>query len=616
MDQAHLAVRMEGVFARHADRDATRVLDGEDWKTRTYAQLGADVRTLARHLIDQGIAEGDRVALFSANRPEWSITDLALLSIRAVVVPLYPTSTPDQIRHILADSGVVFAFVETADLQQRVAEVWPDLPLLRGSWTFTDVGDSDARVRPLADILDEDPSEASDHEVRARLERAAGDDIASIIYTSGTTGEPRGAVLTHRGFTFELDSLDAFFTLTPEDSSLCFLPLSHALERAWTFKVLMTGCLNTYVPNPATVADMLVLARPTMIVSVPRLYEKVYSTVRAKVASSPAKQRIFDRAMRVGAACQQAYLRGEQPSAWLRAQLKVADRLVFRAIREALGGPKTVMACGGAPLRREIEEFFSAAGMLLCQGYGLTEASPLITFNAPAAFRFGTCGRVLHGGELAISDAGEVLFRGPNVMVEYWRNPEATAATIDADGWLHTGDVGHLDPDGYLVITDRIKDIIVTSGGKNIAPAPIEGLILADPLFEHAVLLGDNRPYVTLLVRPSLPALEELASHLHIKVPDPRELLTSPAILAEVRHRVAALTEKLPKQEQIKDLRLLLEDFTLDNGLLTPTLKVKRRQVEERFAALIEDMYARVSEVRHKRSGSEAGPRSGSDAGS
>ncbi|MFP5415305.1 MAG: AMP-dependent synthetase/ligase [Actinomycetes bacterium] len=601
MDHAHLAVRMAETFARHPGRPATRIKRDGGWQVRTFAQLQADVATLAAHLIDEGVQPGDRVLLLSNNRPEWSVADLALLSVRAVPVPVYPTSTPAQVRHIAADSGAVLAFVEDAGLLARLAPVWGELPALRGVWTFDPVSSDDPRVRPLTDALAAPPNPDAAAAARARLAEASGEDLASIIYTSGTTGEPRGAMLTHQGFTFELDSLDAFFAITPDDHSLCFLPLSHALERAWTFKVLMAGCQNTYVADARTVADALVEARPTMFVSVPRLYEKVFTTVHQKVASSPAKKKIFAWAMHVGAASQHAYRKGRLPSPLLRAQLPVADRLVFAAIRDALGGPKTVMACGGAPLRKEIEEFFSAAGMLLCQGYGLTEASPLVSFNSPGGFKFGTAGRVLKGGELKIADEGEICFRGPNVMAGYWNNPEATAAAIDAEGWLHTGDVGYVDTDGYLVITDRIKDIIVTSGGKNIAPAPIEGSILSDPLFEHAVVLGNNRPYVTLLVRPSLPALEDLAAQLQVKFADVAELATSPKVVEEIRRRVERLTEHLPSQERIKDLRVMLEEFSMDNGLLTPTLKVKRRQVEERFATLIEDMYARVNEFRGRR---------------
>jgi len=252
-----------------------------------------------------------------------------------------------------------------------------------------------------------------------------------------------------------------------------------------------------------------------------------------------------------------------------------------------------VMACGGAPLRKEICEFFSAAGLLLCEGYGLTEASPLVSFNAPDGFLFGSCGRVVPGGEIRIAEEGEICYRGPNVMAGYWKSTEATAATIK-DGWLHTGDVGYVDRDGYLVITDRIKDLIVTSTGKNIAPAPIEGMVLADPLFEYAVLLGDNRPYLTLLVAPSPPSLEEMAKQLHLAWSNREELFNHPAILDELRKRVAALTAKLPSHEQIRDIRVAIEEFSMDNGLLTPTLKVKRKEVEKRFAELIEGMYSSV----------------------
>ncbi len=599
MDTDHLAVRFAQTALAHASRPATRIKDGDGWAVRTYRQLAQRVSLLAAHLIDAGIEAGDRVLLLANNRPEWSHIDLALLSIRAVPVPVYPTSTPEQIRHIAADSGAVFAVIENGRLLARFEQVWDEVPAVRGVWTFEPTSGDDDRVRLLADVV-RSASAAGPDALDARLAEASADDLASIIYTSGTTGEPRGAAIRHRGFALELDSLDAFFTITEQDSSLAFLPLSHALERAWTFKVLTAGALNTYVADPRTVAEMLVEARPSMFVSVPRLYEKVFTTVHERVAGSPAKQRIFRWAMHVGGACQHAYRKGRRPNAALRAQLPLADKLVFSSIRDALGGPKSVMACGGAPVRKEIEEFFSAAGMLLSTGYGLTEASPLVSFNSPGGFKFGTVGRVIECGEIKIADEGEICFRGPNVMAGYWNDPEATASAIDADGWLHTGDVGYVDTDGYLVITDRLKDIIVTSGGKNIAPAPIEGMILADPLFEHAVVLGNNRPFVTLLVRPSLPHMEEIAAQLQLKFADAAELANAPEILDEIRRRVDQLTEKLPSQDRIKDLRVMLEEFTMDNGLLTPTLKVRRRQVEERFAALIEDMYAKLAEAKDR----------------
>ena len=405
-------------------------------------------------------------------------------------------------------------------------------------------------------------------------------------------------MLTHRGFTHQVDVLSRFFDITPLDHSLCFLPLSHALERAWTYVVLWNGCMNTYVPNARQVAEFMALVRPTMMVSVPKLFETVVSTAKGKVAGDPVKQKIFDWSLRVGGQMQRANRKGKVPSVYWRAQLPLADKLVLSNVREAMGGPKKVLAAGGAPLRKEVEEFFSACGILICQGYGLTEAAPLVTFNAPDAFKFGTTGRVMPGGQLRIGAEGEIFYKGPNLMDGYWNHPEATAACIDEGGWLHTGDVGYVDTDGFLVITDRLKDIIVTLGGKNVSPQPIEGMLLADPLIEYAVLLGDNRPFLTLLVKPSLPQLADLADKLHINYSDHGELLNHPEIVEAVRERIQTLTAKLPSHEQIRDLRVLLEDFTMENGLLTPTLKVKRREVEKRFAQVIDDMYARIQERR------------------
>jgi len=595
MDSGHLAVMFFAAAARHGGRVATRIRRGDGWTTQTYAELGERARRLAGRLAELGVQPGDRVAIFSANRPEWTLADLACLSARAISVPLYPTSTPEQARHILRDSGTTIAFVAGAVEAERIAAVWSDLPDLRRLISFDEPVAGDERVAGLAAEMALAPSDPG--EVDRRLGEASADDLASLIYTSGTTGDPKGVMLTNRGFTYQVEVLNQFFDITPDDHSLCFLPLSHALERAWTFTVLANGCMNTYVPDARTVAEAMVQAQPTMLVSVPRLYEKVFVAAHEKVAHSPAKKAVFAWALRVGGRNQHAYRKGRTPAPWWRAQLALADRLVLGSVRAAMGGPKTVMACGGAPLRKEIEEFFSSCGLLLLQGYGLTEASPLVSFPSPEAFKFGTVGRVVPGGEVRIGADGEILYRGPNLMTGYWNNPEATDAAI-RDGWLHTGDVGYVDTDGFLVITDRIKDLIITSTGKNIAPAPIEGLLLADPLFEYAVLLGDNRPYLTLLVAPSFPQLEGLAKQLQVSWSHRDELLSNPAIVAEIRRRVQELTSRLAKHEQIRDLRVLLEEFTQESGLITPTLKVKRREVEQRFGHLIEEMYARVRPPR------------------
>ena len=593
MNRQHLADFLGGAAERYPDSIATRVRVGDGWRTQTFSEFAANARRVAAGLIDSGIEVGDRVALFAANCPEWSEVDFGCVLARAISVPLYSTSSPEQIRHILSDSGSKMIVVGGQSEAERVLEVTDDLPGL-GSIVIIEPyeGMPDSFVR-LSDL-----GTGSDADVDARTAGASGEELLTLIYTSGTTGDPKGVMLTHQGMLSQVGSVQELFEVTPDDHSLCFLPLSHAFERAWTYLVLGNGCMNTYVANARTVADQMVWAQPTLMVSVPRLYETVFKTAHAKVASSALKRAIFTWAFRVGGRLQRAYRKGKTPSAFWRAQLPLAEALVFKNIRAAMGGKKKVLACGGAPLRQEIEEFFSAAGLLICQGYGLTEASPLVSFNSPGGFKFGTTGRIMPGGQVRIGEHGEILYRGPNVMAGYWNNPEASAQAIQ-DGWLHTGDAGYVDTDGYLVITDRIKDIIITSGGKNVAPQPIEGLVLADPLFEHAVLLGDNRPCLTLLVRPSFPALEELAAKMQWPGGLP-EWLEHPDFLREVRRRVTDLTAKLPSHEQVRETHVLSEEFTMDNGLLTPTLKVKRREVEQRFRDAVEAMYQRIADRRRE----------------
>ncbi|HRA75178.1 MAG TPA: long-chain fatty acid--CoA ligase [Propionicimonas sp.] len=593
MDQAHLAVRFAAAASMHATAPATRIRSGDGWAVRTYSELAADVRALAARLIGLGLEPGDRVAILSPNRPEWSLVDLACLSAALVPVPLYPSSTPHQVRHILADSGCRAAFVAGADALQRLVPVLDDLPALTRVVSF-EASDHPAVAATLAEEI------AAGGDVTAvdeRLAAASADDLATIVYTSGTTGEPKGVMLSHRAFDHQVNVLNRYFTITEADGSLCFLPLSHALERAWTYVVLTSGAQNTYVADPREVADAMVQAQPTLLVSVPRLYEKVFLTAKDRVSDSALKQRLLAWALGVGTRHHTARLAGARPGRVLALQHAVADRLVLHSIREAMGGPKNVLACGGAPLRQEIEEFFFGCGLLVLQGYGLTEASPLVSFPSADAYRFGTVGRVIDGAEVRLGDDGEICYRGPNLMLGYWGRPSDTAEVL-VDGWLHTGDVGELDPDGFLRITDRIKDLIVTSNGKNVAPAPIEGLLATDPLFEYTLLLGDNRPYLTLLVAPSLPQLEDIGKQLQLTWARRDELLAHPAILDELRRRAAALTSRLAGHEQVRDVRLLEEEFTQENGLLTPTLKVRRKEVERRFAQLVEEMYARTGRVR------------------
>ena len=605
--ESHLAHMFRATVTNHGFRPATRVRQGGQWIIRTYVETGRRVAGLARAFVtpglltEDGLQRGDRISLFAGNCPEWIEADLAGMTIGVIPVPIYPTSTPDQIVHIVTDAGVRVIITAGPKELDRILEARDQMPGLETVILINpadQVGDHDGlTVLSLEQVRQAGVSEEIQAVVEERMGQSCPDDVAALIYTSGTTGEPKGVMISHRAALAELQALDAFFDVTSADHSLSFLPLSHALEWGWSMAVIRHGCLNTFVPNPKTISAMLAEVRPTLFVSVPKLYEQVMSVAREKVSDSPAKLKIFEWSIRIGREWWQAEQEGRRPGVSLRARHGVADRLVLKAIRDAIGGPKTVLAAGGAPLRKEVEEFFAACGLLVCQGYGLTEASPLVSFNSPGGYKFGTAGRPLVGSQMTTTEDGEILYRGPNVMKGYWKAPEATAAAIE-DGWLHTGDIGHIDEDGFLVITDRLKDIIVTLNGKNISPQPIENSLMKDPLFEHAVLLGDNRPCLTLLVKPSLPQVEELAERLHITSMTGPEMLRSEELAEEIRRRVAEITEKLPHQEQIRDLRVLWDEFTTDNGLLTPTLKVRRREVEKRFTEIVEEMYARLAARR------------------
>lgn len=569
----HLARVYARVVREHADRPAMRVL-GDGAVTLSYAEVGRRVEAVARALVACGVEPGDRVAILAPNCPEWSLVDLGALAAGAVPVPVYPTSTPDQVAYVLEHSGATAAFVGDAELLGRLGDTTGSG--LRLVVAFDDAPGAEPWSRVIA-AQDREHDHDLSAEVARRTQAGHGDDIATIIYTSGTTGRPKGVALSHATMLHQLHAVDAFFDIGPHDSSLAFLPLSHALERAWTYVVLSHGALNTYVRDPKTVADQLREARPSALVAVPKLYETVYSVAHAMADKSPVRRRVFDWAFGVGRRVGELRLAGRPIPTHLRARLRLADRLVLHNVRDAIGGRKSVLAVGGAPLRKEVAEFFWAAGVLVCEGYGMTETGPLMTFNCPGAVRFGTVGRVILGGELRRGEEGELLYRGPNLMAGYWRDEEATREVIE-DGWLRTGDVGEIDDDGFVRITDRLKDLIVTQQGKNIAPAPIESRIAEHPGVEHAVVIGDRRVCLVALVQPGPDAGDD--------------------VLADVRRHVEALNADLPHQEQVRGVELLAEPLTMDAGLLTPTLKVRRRAVEERFAEQIDRMYDEIRRAR------------------
>lgn len=579
---------------------ALRVRREGRWHTWSYRELDELSSRLAVALLDLGLSQGDRVAIHAGNSPEWTVVDIACLKASLVSVPVYTTNTPYQVAHVLRDSGARAVVCGTAGLLEVASEAIEVLDeearqegddgarvqrlIMRGPVAGVPaITDLIAAAPPLAEIADD---------LAERAARLSPDDMVTIIYTSGTTGDPKGVVITHRMLCHQLAAIATRFEMPRGERNMSFLPLSHAYERAWTYVVLAAGMESCSVTDPKAVAAAMIDIQPSTFVSVPRLYEKVYAGAHAK-AGHGLKRGIFDWAVRVGGIVELRRAAGRSISPLLAAQLAIADRLVLRNVRAAVGGHKYVMAAGGAPLRREVEEFFLAAGLPVYQGYGLTETAPMVSCNAPGMTRFGTVGRPVPGTLVRIAaETGEVLVRGDNVTPGYYERPEETALAIDDDGWFHTGDVGYLDRDGYLVITDRIKDLVVTTQGKNVAPGPIESALAADPLVEAALVVGDGRPYLTALVQPSFDDLEAHARAQGWRFETHEELLALGEVEAYYDDLVGRIGRNSAKYERIQKFRLLADPLTMDAGELTPTLKVRRRPVEQRYAALIREMYA------------------------
>jgi long-chain acyl-CoA synthetase len=567
----------------------------EGWTAISSDEFRTAVEEISMGLRSLGIAKGDRVAILSENRPEWAFADFATLSAAAVDVPVYTTLTATQMAYILRDSGAKAIFVSTPALAAKIDEVRPQLPELKHVIRF--------EPDPVPGTMSLDELRARGREalasepdaVRRRAAEVRPDDLATLIYTSGTTGDPKGVMLTHHNLVSNvLASEKAIPILGPSDVALSFLPLCHSFERTAGHNFMLhTGATIAYAESVNKVPENMLEVRPTVMCSVPRLYEKMYARVNERVAAGPPlRQKIFRWAIGVGAEVFGHAVARTKPGLLLKLKFAIADHLAFAKIKERTGGRLRFFVSGGAPLAREIAEFFGAAGLLICEGYGLTETSPVIAVNRPEWVKPGTVGPPLEGVEVKIAEDGEILTRGPHVMKGYYNKPEATAEAIDADGWFHTGDIGHLDPDGFLAITDRKKDLIVTSGGKNIAPQPIENRLKTNAFIAEVVMIGDKRNYATALVVPNFEALEAWAAKTGVSAPSREELVKKPDIVQHYLGLISFLVADLAQYEQIKKVAVLPNEFSQESGELTPTLKVKRRVVAEKYRDVIEKMYS------------------------
>ncbi len=539
------------------------------------------VAGLARGLAALGIGNGDRVALLSGDRPEWHIVDFAVLHLGAADVPVYPTLLADQVRVIVADSGARVVVAENGEQLAKVLEVRPACPAVEHVIVID--GDAPEGVRTLASITESVSLEEATSFLDGCRSRVQAGDLATLIYTSGTTGEPKGVMLTHDNFVFDSISAAGVMPWPGHETALVFLPLSHVLERLVDYiyfgnelSIAYCGILET--------GDALPRIRPHLFTAVPRFYEKVYDRIFHELSTAPRlKRAIFKRAVHVAL---DSVRSGRRGASW-----RLYDLLVYSKIRAAVGGRLRFSISGGAPLPVIVGEFFHGIGVLVLEGYGLTETSPVISVNRFDRPRLGTVGEAIPGVEVRIAGDGEVLTRGRHVMRGYWNKPQATADVLDAEGWLATGDIGELSADGYLKITDRKKDILVTAGGKNVAPQAIEDKLRESPLIENAVLFGDRKPYIVALIVPNFDGLQHWAATREVSAADVPALLAHPDVVAAYQQVVDGVNQNLARFETIKKFRLIGESFSIASGELTPTLKVKRRAVEKRYGGEIATMY-------------------------
>jgi long-chain acyl-CoA synthetase len=576
--------------------DSVRYLVPRDgtWEPMTYREVGAAAREMACGLMSLGIAKGEKVAILSSTRVEWTLADIACILCGLITVPIYPSSLPDQVEYILSHSGSRAAFVEDESQWNKLAGARGKLPELSAVILFTGNPHGKEGAIGIADLRARGTEYRAAHPdaLAARMEELRPEDDLTIIYTSGTTGPPKGALIRHSNLVFDVTAALEVVPVPRGDVMLQFLPLAHVLGRFEHFLSFDAMTVTAFARGIQTVAEDLPAVRPHIMVSVPRLYEKFYAAVRAKVSQEGGlKKAVFDWSISVGREVSERRQRRLPVGGWLGVKFSLADRLVFDKIRARLGGRLRFFVSGGAPLAREIAEFFHAMGILILEGYGLTETPSVTSVNRVDDFSFGTVGKPLPGVEVRIAVDGEILIRGPLVFKEYFRNPAATREAIDPDGWFHSGDIGALDPAGFLRITDRKKDILVTSGGKNVAPQNIENLLKTDKMVSQAFVYGDRKKYLTALLTLSADEIGKWAAGEGIAERDPALLAKDSRVRAMMHARVEETNRSLAPFEQIKKFVLLGTDFSQETGELTPTLKVKRKVVVQKYGMLLDALY-------------------------
>lgn len=586
--------------ARYGPRPALRRRTGGGWEVLTWEDYARSVRRLAAGLVERGVRAGDRVAILSGNRREWHEVDMAVLSAGGVTVPIYPTNSSSQVAYVLSHSGSRLVFVENIDQMAKVLLRRDELPDLEAVFVF-DRGEGYDHdfVGDLEELAAAGDRELADHPsvVEERVAALHLDDLATLVYTSGTTGRPKGSMLTHGNVAANIEHVTAVVPVGPDDRFLSYLPLSHIAERTVShFGQVLAGGETWFAQSLASVPDDLPDCRPTIFFAVPRVWEKFREGIREKVETSAAPQRLLAERYLELAGRRGGVTGAAGPLSLIEeAQYRALDAVVGRQVRSGLGLDRArYLVSAAAPIHPDLLRWFHGLGLPVAEVYGQTEDCGVTTINPPGAIKVGTVGPAAPGVEVAIAEDGEIVARGANVSPGYYKDEAGTAELIDEDGWMHTGDLGALDADGYLSITGRKKDLIINAAGKNISPQEIETRLRYEPLISQAVVVGDGRPYLTALLTLDVDAVHEWATHRGRTVAaNPEELCADPEILAEVEASVQRVNEEHARVEGIKRWRLLPRDLTIDSGELTPTLKVKRQVVADRWSELVEEMYAR-----------------------
>ena len=579
---------------KHNRKDALNFKKDGEWWAISSDEMLSHIENIALGLYALGLRKGDRMAMIAANSPEWTLTDAACQFAGIIDAPIYTTLAPDAVRYIINDAGAKVFFIENREAFERLSKVLPECSSLE-KLIFFDFADIETEnAMSLADLENEGAKlKAENPDLIEKLTKAVEpNDVATLIYTSGTTGEPKGVMLSHENLMSSVVNAGTEYRFSHKDKPLSVLPLSHVFERSGMYVYIYNGMAVYYAESIDKAADNLREVAPTIFVGVPRIFEKVYARAKVKAArESHTKEMIFDWAIDVGKEYALLVEKKQIVPRLLAVKHSIADRIVFSKLREFFGGKLRFCITGGAALSDEIYLIFTGAGISILQGYGLTETSPVVTSNTPMHTRLGTVGKPIRNVEIRIAEDGEIEVSGPNVMLGYYNKPEATKKIFTEDGWFKTGDIGTIDEDGFLKITDRKKELFKTSGGKYIAPSPIEQLILGSRFVSQVVLVGNGRKFPAALIVPNFEQLESYARHKNLEMQTHVEFCRNPRIIDLIERQIAELSKNLSRYEKVKKFALLENELTVEGGELTPTLKVKRRVVSEKYRDIIEKIY-------------------------